>query len=240
MPTVIPALTGKAVADLVTLQLAGTGNAHDPGGYISLINVAKDKVRRVVAALREDYFVVASQTTTSGDDDYFAALSTTVREYSLPRGFLRIRFIEVLTSGYENCEFVYRPMNHPDFKGQRRNSTNNSPSIADPTYRYYYTIVGQNKFVMAAYPAVALTLKLWFERQLPDIELEEPIPELLHPFIAAMADFVVGRLTLMDNRESYAAWLMEWKNDLREIEAESKQRNIADPQVVTDFDEFNS
>lgn len=239
MPDTLQALTGKEVLDLVTIQLGGAANAHDEDDILRLINIGKDKVRRVVSMMREDYFVVQSQSSDATKDDYFAALSTSTREYTLPRGFLRIRFVECVTTGFEYVNFIYRPMAHPDFIQQRKSSTaqGTANNLTTPFDSYVYTISGKNKLVLAAYPQAAFLLRIWFERQLPDIEISEEIPEIIQDFVGPIADFVVGRLTLKDNRDAYVAWIKEWKDDLREIEAESKQRNIADPQVVTDFSE---
>lgn len=237
MPTSIPLLTGAYLIERIQDDLGGLSNVVDGETMLRRINLAKDKVRTVVSLLREGYFLVPSQSTTSTGPDYFPTLAVGTREYALPADFERIASVECTTVGYETTRFHYRKFNSKEFQDARINS-NGAPdtnSGSDYFDEFLYTIVGNHTFMLAQKPGIAYNLRLWYERQLPDIELEETIPELLRPFAAAIVEYVVMRTTLAANRDSFAEWYSQWKESLRMVENEAKQQNIADAEFVDDF-----
>lgn len=205
----------------VQVRLAGRANAFTPAQYTSAINEALAELWKALVGTTDDYFL-QSTTTTASQTNTFAALSTTVREYTLPGDCLRPRFIEVTApAGYERVQFLYRKINHPEFITQRNNSTAVGPSssttaIDEFSSVYYYTIGGKNTLVLARYPEVAFTLKIWYVRALPAFQAGGAVDETVAPFANEITTFAVKRLqSIGQDPGAFAIWSEAWTNGIR-------------------------
>jgi hypothetical protein len=233
----VPTVTGQTLIDIANDMLAGYQNGVDSRALLTYLNLAKDEVWAVTKELHEEYFQVFSQSTNSAADYYFAPLNTTTRSYTLPSDLRSIEFIECTTPGFQGTTFTYAKLNSPQFRAERQAS--NEANAADSNNNvdsYTYTIAGKNQFVMAAYPAAALTLVLWYTRALPDFETSDVVDEILFPFSKKLAEFAAKRVMLADqDAGQFAAWKAEWRDSLINLVQSSGTRNDADPQFVVDY-----
>jgi hypothetical protein len=183
----------------VQSRLGGRANAFTPSQYNSAINEGVAEVWKALVATTDDFFL-QSTTTTASLTNTFAALNTTTREYTLPGDCLRPRLIEVTApSGYERMQFLYRKINHPEFIEQRNDATANGPGSTSAFTSaflpaYFYTITGKNTLMLAKYPEVAFTLKVWYVRALPLLQSGGSIDETVAPFTNDITTFAVKRL----------------------------------------------
>jgi len=203
----------------VQARMGGRANASTPSQYTSAINEGLAEVWKALVATADDFFL-QSTTTTASQTNTFAALNTTTREYTLPGDCLRPRFIEVLApTGYERVQFLYRKIHHPEFITQRNNSTAIGPSsstsaIDEFTSVYYFTITGKNTLVLARYPEVAFTLKIWYVRALPMLQSGGTIDETVAPFANDIVTFAVKRLQSINDPTAFAMWAEAWRNGI--------------------------
>lgn len=232
-------LKGQNIVDLVNAKLGGLANSIAPDQLLSFINEGKDELWGVLSQLKRNYFVVGSQSTNSAASYYFPSLSTSQREYALPSDLIDIVFIEVISpTGYEMIKFVRRPMFHPEFRDARTSSTafqDQGGTIPFSGFTdYIYDIVGKGTLILAQFPEVAFTLKIWYVRALPEITLSGVVDEIVFPFHKKIADFAAMKVILKDELESFAAWVEQWKQDLIQV-SESADRSSADPIYSADF-----
>jgi len=203
----------------VQARMGGRANASTPSQYTSAINEGLAEVWKALVAVADDFFL-QSTTTTASQTNTFAALNTTTREYTLPGDCLRPRFIEVLApTGYERVQFLYRKIHHPEFVTQRNNSTAIGPSsstsaIDEFTSVYFYSIVGKNTLILARYPEVAFTLKVWYVRALPMLQSGGTIDETVAPFTNDITTFAVKRLQSINDPTAFAMWVEAWRNGI--------------------------
>lgn len=231
----LPSIDGKYLVDRASEKLGGYANAVDPNVLLSLINEGKDEVWAILKDLRADWFVKSSQSATSTADDYFGLLATNTREYNLPADFHEMKFIEVLTSGYETLEFVYTDMTHSDFKDARRYATLNNDSSLSASL-YHYDIVGQRTFILAEYPIAVLELRLWYVRWITDLELDTALTEVLHPYAKRITDYAVRKQILSSQDASlWQAWRDEWSESVKRIEKSAGPRQVSDAVYVESF-----
>lgn len=226
----------------VLARLAGQGNKYTPDQLKSFINEGKDEVWKALVATTDDYFLQAT-TTTAAQSNTFAALNLTTREYALPGDCLRPRFIEVLLpSGYERTKFLYRKINHPDFAEQRNQSTATGPSGSSSTFItspqvYFYTIGGKNTLILARYPQVAFTLKVWYVRALADLTDGSNLDETVSPFKTDIINFAVKRATLVGkDLTGFAAWQESWRSGIIGTIEAAGPRSETNPIFCTDSD----
>lgn len=233
----IPNVNGATLLNLTIAQLGGYGNAFDPNDLISYINEGKDEIWAILKGTREDYFLQSSQSTTANDDNYFAKLSTTSREFTLPKDFHQMRMIEVLDSGYEEVDFEYKPMSSAEFVEERRASTSTSSPTSNRN-TYLYTIGGKDQLILAQFPEIAFELRLWYTRSLPNLTLSggSNLDEIMFPFNNKIALFAAKRamLPLQDPR-MWQAWREEWREAIRSVEATAEQRDATGIKLVQDF-----
>lgn len=226
---------GQDLVDLTVGRLSGYGNAVNPEDVLSAVNEGKDEVWAVLKNLEDEYFVTPSQTSDSTLDTYFASLTTSAREYDLPADFKEIRFIECTTVGYEDLKFTYRKLSDPDFQGARKAATADGVS-STPQSEYLYAIVAKGTFMLANYPEVALSLKLWYVRGLQDLETDTPLTEIISPYVKKIADFAAKKIMLgLKDPEQFAAWKQEWKDSIMTLTTSASPRNQADAEFVQDF-----
>lgn len=204
----------------VQARMAGRANAFTPSQYQSAINEGLAELWKALVATTDDFFLQFT-TTTAGQTNTFAALSTTVREYTLPGDCLRPRFIEVLApAGYERVQFLYRKIHHPEFITQRNNSTAVGPSsstaaIDEFTSVYYYTIAGKNTLVLARYPEQPFTLKVWYVRALPILVSGGTLDETVAPFANEITTFATKRLqSIGGDPGAFAVWSEAWRGGI--------------------------
>src|SRR5712664_582190 len=109
-----PQVTGQDLLDAMRIQLGGLSNAFDTDKQLYFINEGKNEVWAVIRSLDLDYFADASQDTDTTKDDFFVDLSTTVREYSLPKNCREVRAIECTTAGFTDRIFEFRKFDSSD------------------------------------------------------------------------------------------------------------------------------
>lgn len=233
----VPTITGQTLVDMTNDLLAGYSNAVDSRAMLTYLNMGKDVIWEVTKELHEEYFQVPSQSTNAAADFYFPALSTATRSYTLPADLRSIEYIEVATPSYGGVEFVYAKLNSPQFRDERRASNAlGGPDTTSTVGKYVYTIAGKNQFVMASYPAVNLTLTLWYTRALPDFETSDTLDEILFPFSKKLAEYAAQKAMLsVQDAGQFASWERTWRESLINLVQSEGARNDADATFVQDF-----
>lgn len=229
--------TGQELVKIVKDKLAGYGNAANPQTILMHLNEAKDEVWAVIKSLNDQNFVTFTQDQNNGLENYFPQLVAGTREYNLPSDLKEVKLIEVISpTDQADTKFIYRKMNHPDFTSARR-SANMDPTT-DVVSDYYYTIAGTNpaQFVMANYPALTMSIRMWYVRGIPDFTLTSLVNDIVAPYDRKMTDFAVKRVLLGSDLQSFEAWKAEWRDSLIMIAESSAPRNQADAVFVQDFE----
>ena len=223
----------------VQTRLAGLANAFTQQQLISFINEGKDELWEAFITSADDYFV-QSTTTTAGQTNTLATLSTTTREYTLPSDCLAPRFIECVTPGFEYIRFVYRKITHPDFQEQRRSATQSGSDASSLTFQtYYYTIVGKNTIMFAAFPETAFTIKVWYVRALPDlVNLGDALDEMVQPLARRITDYVVKQIQLIKDPNAWVAWKEDWKDKIALTVEAASPRDETTPTFSIEYDDL--
>lgn len=226
-----PVTTGQDLIDSLRIRLGGLANAFTVDKYLSLLNDGVAEVWSVVRSLDLDYFAAFSQPTTSADDNYFVDLTSTVREYDLPKNCRELRAIECLTVGFEDKRFEFRRFDDPEFQSVRRVSTAGGSGTAAT---YVYTVFG-NQFMLAQFPEATLRLKLWYIKSIDEIDINT-IPDILFPFNKKIVDYAAERATLSSQNESMSqAWMIEWKDDVKTLAMSTGSRSSTNATFVSDY-----
>ncbi len=232
----LPSVNGQYLIDKTLRKLGGYRNAVDVVDALDAINEAKDEVWSILKATKEDYFATFSQNTDSTLDTFFAALTTTAREFTLPRNFRQMKGIQINDSGKEEIEFEPRDFADPEFQASRKASTAPSSSTASrPTY--FYDIIGIRTLILAQFPEAPFDITLLYIRAVADIDIDEELDEVLFPFTNAIATRAAADLashTLHDN-ELGSSLYEDWKEQKRSLESAAEQRDISKGRVVADF-----
>jgi hypothetical protein len=231
-----PAKSVQSLIGEMDTRLAGLANAFTNQQKLSFLNEGKDEFWSALVTLSDDYFMQATSTTAL-QSNTFAALATSTREYALPGDCLAPRFIECTTAGYENTRFVYRKITHPDFQNQRRTATSVGSSSGSQFNTYYYTIVGKGTLVLAAYPEVAFTLKIWYVRALPDFTLSDSINETVMPFSRKIVDYAIMKVQLVKDPTAFIAWKDEWRSGIILMLEAASPKDSTGPVFVMDYDD---
>jgi hypothetical protein len=217
----LPGIQYSDLMNAVLLRLAGRANAVTTDQLLSAINEGKDELWKALVTTTDDYFLQQTVTTPANGVNLFAALNTTTREYTLPLDCLRPRFIEVISPvGYERTKFFYRKINHSDFTEQRNQSTAAGPagstsSFITGTGIYFYTIGGKNTLILARFPEVAFTLRIWYVRALPDGAQGSTLDETVLPFRTDIINFAVKRLSATGkDATAFALWSEAWRSSI--------------------------
>lgn len=233
----VPTIYGSTLFNLANDLLAGYQNAIDSRALLSYLNMGKDAVWEVTKDLKEQYFQTFSQSTDPSADYYFPALSTGVRNYTLPEDLRSIEYIEVTSPTFQGNKFVYAKMNSPEFRNARVASNElGGPDTNNNTNIFYYTIAGQDQFIMAQYPPADLILTLWYTFALPDFEMGDEISEVLFPFVKHIAEYAAKKAMIgTQDPGQFAMWAKEWRDSLINMVQAEGTRNDADPQFVQDF-----
>lgn len=229
--------TGQELVKIVKDKLAGYGNAASPQTILMHLNEAKDEVWAVIKSLNDQNFVVFTQDQDNGLQNYFPQLAIGTREYDLPSDLKEIKFLEVITpKDQADVKFSYRKMNHPEFTTARRSA--NMDSTTDIINEYVYTIAGTNpqQLIMGNYPAMAMSLRIWYVRGIPDFTLTSLVNDIVAPYDRKMTDFAVKRVLLGADLKAFETWKSEWRDSLIMITESSAPRNQADAVYVTDFE----
>ena len=232
----LPSVNGQYLVDKTLRKLGGYRNAVDLVDALDAINEAKDEVWMILKGTKEDYFVTFSQSTDSTLDTFFDKLTTTSREFTLPRNFRQMQGIRINDSGKEAIEFEPRDFADPEFQASYKASTAASSSTASrPTY--FYDILGIRTLVLAQFPEAAFDITLIYIRAVADIDVDEELDEVLFPFTNAIATRAAADLashTLHDN-ELGSSLYEDWKEQKRSLESAAEQRDISRGRVVADF-----
>lgn len=246
-------LRGSDLIRMVQRRLGGYANAYDNDVILDVINEGKDKVWSILKSLSSNYFQASTQFSDVTSTNYFGPLTGTQREYKLPDDFRAIRFIEVVTTGYEDVEFLMSNMTTPEWKAARRasNQLKNSNGVA----KYYYDIAeadqgekltdpvtspatapGGFEMVLAQFPETPLQLVVWYLRALPDIEADTILDQIVSPYSKYIANFAVEKcMKIVQDLQMSSSWLQSWRDDVITVAQSGGQINQADPTFVTDF-----
>ena len=229
--------SGQTLLDAVRLDLGAYANAFTEDQLLYFINRGADETWAVIRSLDLDYFGDSSQTSDAGEEDYFATITPAAREYPLPPNCREPRFIECLTSGFEDRRFIYRKFEDPIFQAARRISTATGASATDLASQlgeYYYTILGI-KFILAQYPETTLDLKIWYIKANDSISVES-FPQILSPFASAIADYATERaVKSTQNVALDADWMQTWKATIQTLALSAGPRTSTDPIFVSDY-----
>src|ERR1700690_506803 len=229
----------QSVTDMINRRLSGWQNAVSSDQVLDALNDGVAEVWNVLKSFHQDYFGQSTQSTDSTQLNYFPLLTTSAPEYPLPEDLREVKFIECITSGYEELRFWYSELTDPEFRGAR--FLGNQVGIANPvttdtSEEMLYTIVGKDRFILAIYPPVNLSITIWYIRSLPTYEDGDILDEILFPYHNKVADFAAKKL-MLENQEPTAwhAWTQEWKQGILSLATGAGERNQADAQFVQDF-----
>lgn len=207
-------------------------NAYTLDKLLYFVNEGKDAVWEVIRTLDLEYFAASSQAATPANDDYFVDLTTTVREYDLPRNCREIRSIECISSNFTDTIFEYRKFDDPEFQDARRTST--ALGSSSGTDIYYYTVFG-NQLWFAQFPSGTLRVKIWYIKSIDDIDTNA-IPDILFPFNKKIVDFGAKRAVLSSqNLEMTMAWKSEWGDSVRTLALTAGSRDSANAVFISEF-----
>ena len=159
--------TGIQLLNMINNRLLGYQGVATDRQLLEYAQEAKDEVWVVLKALQRDYFGEESQWLDPSQLNYFPTLTPSLREYQLPSNFRSIRFIEPLQQGYEQIVFKFVELDDPEFQTARRAS--NVDQSLSPTVEYWYTVYGNNRFIMAVYPEANINIRLYYIRSLGDV-----------------------------------------------------------------------
>lgn len=227
-------INGQTLLQLVGNKLAGLSNAFTQDQQLAFINDGKDEVWAALKQLCQQYFTISTQNVDQTKTNYFGTLLTSTREYALPPDCRDILFIECLSSGFENVEFVRRDILSQEFRSARRDATANGSGSGSSRSRYVYDITGQGTFMLAQYPEFAFNLVLWYVRALPDITVNSTIDDILTPFSTKIVDYACMQARLIKDPSEFAAWKDLWKSDLVSM-MQTATRDASDAQFADSF-----
>ena len=230
-------VSGQSLHDDLIVRLGGYQNAFDSSSLLSFINEGHAEVWAILKTLDDEYFVEDTQTADSSADDYMAALTTSAREFNLPANVREVRLIEVTApSGFEHVRFEYRKQSDPEFREARALATAQGAGSGTPTAIYYYTILGKRTLQLASYPEAAFTLKIWYVRSLDDIDFDDVVDEILHPYTKKIVTFALERAlkTLQDETLS-REWLEAWRDDIRTLVMAATPRDSSGPRFIAEY-----
>jgi hypothetical protein len=235
-----PKMSGQDLLDDLRIELGGLSNAFTVDQLLSFINKGKDEVWSVIRSLDLDYFGDNTQTTDNTKDSYFANLVVNQREYTLPINCREPRFIECLSSGFQDRIFEYRKFDDPVFATARRESTAFGPTTQNDSGsvlgRYYYTIFGSNQLILAQFPEAPLQVVLWYIKAVDDIAVDTEVTEILHPFNKKIVDYAATRAILTtQNQMMTEAWASEWKESIKTLALSAGPRTSTNPIFIQDY-----
>lgn len=160
-------MNGADLLKTVTDRLLGYANVMSATAYLDFLNEAKDEVWTALKTMNQDYFGETSQNIDPTADNYFPSLVSTTRNYTLPKDFSAIRFIEPVSPGFEQIVFKFCNLESPEFQSARRSA--NVDKTLSPSVEYWYTIFGKDQFIMAIWPEQTMAVTLYYIRRLHDI-----------------------------------------------------------------------
>lgn len=236
MTSLIQDYTGQQLVDGALNRLGGLSNAIDPNDMLDFINEGKNELWSYLKGVREDYFGKSSQSADSSLDTYFANLTSTTREYNLPRSCREIKALECTTSGYESLMFRHRDMSDPEYQSARLASNENvSGSSNDQSSVIYWDIFGE-QIVFAGYPPTTLAVTLRYIAAIADIELDEQVTSFLFPYFGRLKTYGAMRATLgARDFQAFENWREQWRSSLLSTVAAASSRQIADAKFAEGF-----
>jgi hypothetical protein len=229
-----PTVSGQNLIDDIRVRLGGLANVFTVDQLLSFSNDGVGEVWSVIRSLDLDYFAASSQDTTATDDDFFLDLTTSTREYELPKNCRELRAIEVLTVGFEDKQFQFRRFDDPEFQEARRFSTAAGSGSGSCLAIYFYTVFG-TRMLLAQYPETTLKAKLWYIKALDDIDIDS-VPEILHPFNKKIVDFAVKKAILStQNLEMALGWKTEWMDSVKTLAMSVGSRSSTNATFSVDY-----
>jgi hypothetical protein len=243
------AISGQELFDMASFRLAGYSNFPQPAMLMSFLNEAKDEVWSILKNLNADYYIQQTQFTDNTQTNYFGAMSTTVRQYTLPQDFREMHLFVVLDPAYAQVKFIYKHLQDRDFReaymgaNAAENATSSTPGVntgdnsATPMIEYLYTIIGHDQLLLAQYPEYAFQFpQIFYVRNMPDFDIDTYLDETVLPFSKKIADYAVMRVLLSaQDQEQFEEWRKVWKDDILMIASSAGPRNQADAEYVDDF-----
>ncbi len=239
-PTIVQLLAS------LDLELLGFKGAFSEDQKINRINKGKNELWKVLKQLKEGYFMEESALS-GGADNEFPALTTSDREYNLPKDLAELRFIEVTDpAAYREWSFEKIGMNSPRWREARLSSTLTGAGNASRlgAGNVLFDIVGpdnagRQRMILASYLPVAMSLKLWYTRAVPDFTIPktgaETLITFLAPYIAPILTYATKSLLRLEDAGIAKEWEKDWFEDLRRTVSASSDRSEADIEVVEDF-----
>jgi len=228
------------------LELLGFKGAFSEDQKIGRINKGKNELWKVLKQLKEGYFMEDSALT-GGLDNEFPNLTTTDREYNLPKDLAELRFIEVTDPlAHREWSFEKIGMNSPRWREARLSSTLTGAGNASRlgAGNVLYDIVGpddtgRQRMILASYLPVVMSLKLWYTRVVPDFTIPKVAAEnlvtFLAPYITPILTYATKSLLRLEDAGIAKEWEKDWFEDLRRTVSASSDRSEADIEVVEDF-----
>lgn len=228
-------VSGQSLLDDLRANLGGLSNAFTVEILMGFVNDGLQEVWSLLRSLDLDYTTDSSQTAIPTDDNFLQTLTTSQREYDLPKNLREIRMIECTTPGFEVLEFELRAVNNQEFQEVRRQATANGAGSGSNTGIYHYAVVGK-QFLFAEYPEAALSLKVWYVRAINGIDVNDSLTDIIIPFSRKIIDYAAMKATLSARNEVISdAWSQVWKNSVKTIAITAGPRASATPVFIADF-----
>lgn len=193
---------------------------------VAYANLAKDSLISTIRQAREDYFL---STTTSTVATTTSPNASTV---TLPADFLELKDLMIITSGYEDIEFIARDR----VAAQWHRALIDGGSLGNGTGMVFYDIVGNSTLELAPGFDVELSLKIDYIKDVADMYLptDTPtdIPTSLHNYIPT--EIVCHALRTIGHPK-LSFWEAEKKDQLKGVAITVQPRTIRDIKRVTGF-----
>lgn len=227
-------MTGQDLITMTNARLGGYQNSVKTEVLMDFINAGKDDLWAVLKDLNDNFFMSSTQNTDATQLNYFPSLDSATREYTLPDDFQELQFIEVLTSGYEDVQFIYKPITHPDFLRARREAT--ADGVSANQGAYLYDIIGKGTFMLASYPETTLYARLWYVKNIPDLEVGDTLDEIILPFSKKIAEYATQKVMLRNQDQAmFEEWKKEWRDAIILVATTADPRQV-EPDFVIDFE----
>lgn len=227
----------KSVANLLqrmrdALDEQTTGRFSD-ALLLRSLNVAKDRVWNEVRRANADYFLTSLASTAGSQTilgETYAASTLQIpvggSSLSLPPDCVGLKYIEVITSGYETVRFRHLDMADPEFRRRREITSNQTPS------EFVWDVINERTFLWAPKSATALDTRIFYFFKLADLVSGDTL-QMPAPLDRAVEAYAVSETALGDFSDVSAAWEQKGRSWVSEfLGADSRQSQ--DPVFVQD------
>jgi len=232
------AVNNFTVADFLrrlNIKLRRHAGSIDTADKVAALEEAQQEVWSTLLRASAAWFVAESQNVTSGNDDFFPVLVPATREYSLPKNFHQMYYVDVFESGQEDLEFLSAYMDATKYKKKRRSGAATNTGEKE----YYYDVVGTNpsRFVMAqALPTTiaSLDVKLFYVKILDRLADEtDSIDDTILPFIGPATSYAASMLAAGVGAEELSSyWMKHWMERKSELPLIAN-RLLADAPIIS-------